>query len=379
MHPGSGRSFSIALITMLLITSAVPAQRGGRGGDRLDSTEAEAELQTAIALTRRGQFQDAIPHFLSVRGRVREDYAANFNLALCYLGTRQFDKSIEILKTLASSGQDMLEVENLLAQSYIGANKPEAAFAALQHAARMDSKNEKLYLYVADACMESGQNELGLKVVELGMRSLPKSARLIFERAIFLSEMDDFDRARADFQRTEELAPGSEIAYIAGAQRALYEGKMEDAARIAREGIEKGNDHFLLLSIFGEAVLSSGAAPVQPDFADAQAALEKVVSEHPNFSSAQIMLGKLYLQAGRSEDAIARLEAARALNARNPAVYSNLAIAYRKLGDAQKAQAALAELARLNQQQIEKIGSAPGDRKAGYASHGTGSIPPRQN
>lgn len=338
--------------------------------------QGDAELQTGIALTRKAQFQEAIPHFLSAQGRVRQQFVLDFNLALCYVATRQFEKAIDVLDTLRNGGSDTAEVENLIAQAYVGSGREKEALAAVDQFSRLAPKNEKLYLYAADACMEAGDYNLGLRVVELGLKSLPKSARLIFERGMFLSQLDQFDVARADFQRTQELAPGTDIAYIAGAQRALYEGNMTEAVKIAREGIDKGNFHFLLLTIFGAAVLDSGTAPGQPDFSDAQTALEKVVSEHPNFAGAQLSLGKLYLAAGRIDAAITRLETARKLDGGNPAVYSNLATAYRRAGNLEKANDALQTLSKLNREQVERIGSAPGDRKAGYASRT--QRPPRQ-
>src|ERR1700730_1115633 len=48
---------------------------------------AEAELQTGIALSRRGLFRDAISHFLAARGRVSDEYAVNFYLFLCFVCT----------------------------------------------------------------------------------------------------------------------------------------------------------------------------------------------------------------------------------------------------------------------------------------------------
>ena len=355
------------LLVVALVLLAMPCVAQRHPSDQLQGSEAEVELQRAIQLTRKGQFQEAISHFLAVQGEVRDPYAANFNLAICYIGTRQFKLATERLLPLRAS-RDSAEVENLLAQSLIGEGRTVDALDAVQRFAKLAPKNEKLYLLAAEACMDNGQHELGLKVVELGLKSLPKSARLYFERGTLLSEMDQFDAARPDFKRTQELAPGSDVAYIAGAQDALYAGNMNEAMRIAREGIEKGNEHFLLLSIYGQAVLAAGIPPGQPAFADAQEALERAVSSHPNFASARVALGKVYMQADRTGDAIAQLEAARALDAKNPAVYSNLAAAYRKRGETQKAEQALATLAKLNQAQAEKIGSAPGERKAGYSS-----------
>ena len=108
-------------------------------------------------------------------------------------------------------------------------------------------------------------------------------------------------------------------------------------------------------------------------FEEARQALEAAVTERPNYPSSQLSLGKLYLLGGQAADAIAHLEKARELSPENPSVYSNLAAAYRKAGDLQKAQEALAALAKLNDAQAEKIRTAPGETKASYA--GTASQP----
>lgn len=357
----------LAILLLILCGTPALAQRGRGAGGGFPSEDEQA-LQKGITLTRQGKFDEAIPQLLKARSLGREGLAVEFNLALCYVGTQQFDKAVEVLNSLRGRGGDTAEVENLLAQSYVGMGKPDEALSAAQQFAKLAPKNEKLFLFAADACMQAGDYAVGLKMVELGLKSLPKSAKLIFQHGMFLSQLDQFDIARADFKRTQELAPGSDIAYIAGAQEQLYDGNMEQAAKIARQGIDKGNTHFLLLTIYGEAVLGAGVPPGQTEFFDAQAALEKVVTEHPNFAGAQLSLGKLYLAAGHVDHAIARLEAARRLDGGNAAVYSNLANAYRRAGNSEKANEALETLSKLNRQQVEKIGAAPGDRKAGYAT-----------
>jgi tetratricopeptide (TPR) repeat protein len=358
---------SICFVFLFLSARPALAQRGGTRSGQFDSMQADTELQRGIALSRKGQFQEAIPHLRAAQAQAHDSYAAAFNLALCYVATQQFGDALTLLQDLRVS-HDTAEVENLLAQSYIGVGQTDQAFRAEQRSAELAPKNEKLYIFAADACMENGNYELGLKLVTMALKSLPNSARLAFEQGMFLSQMDQLDIARPDFRRVQELAPDTEIAYIARAQQALFEGNMAEASNVAREAIEKGNTHFLLLTIFGEATLAAGAAPGQPAFADAQEALERVVTAHPNFSGAQLSLGKLYLAANRINDAIAHLEAARKLDSGKAAVYANLATAYRRGGDTEKANEAIAALAKLNQEQVEKIASSPGERKAGYAS-----------
>lgn len=331
------------------------------------SEDAEQSLRTGTALTTQGHFTEAIPHLLAARGRVVNVYAASFNLALCYVGSGQFAKAIPALTDMRRAGHDNADVNNLLAQAYVGDSQDEKAIEALQRAASFTPTNEKLYMFVADACMGKQDYPLGMRVVDIGLKNLPDSGRLHYERGMFLSSLDQFDNAKNDFDLAQKLEPNSDIAFDAGAQQAMLAGDVDAAIRVARTGISMGHQDFMLLALLGEALLRSGALPGQPEFEEARQALEKSIQSRPNYAGSQLALGKLKRLEGRSDDAIAHLEIARKLSPNNPAVYSQLATAYRSVGNLQKAQDALAVLAKLNQAQAERIRSAPGDRRAGYA------------
>src|SRR5262249_18417075 len=152
-------------------------------------------------------------------------------------------------------------------------------------------KNEKLYVFVADACVSQQDYELGLRVVDLGLRQLSNSARLHYQRAYFLSLLDQFDVAKEDFDLAVSLDPQSEIAFVAGAQKNLFAGNLPEAIRIARAAVQQGHANYLSLSILGEALVRSGATPGQPEFAEAKNALMQAVVARPNYVSAQIALG----------------------------------------------------------------------------------------
>jgi tetratricopeptide (TPR) repeat protein len=324
---------------------------------------ANQELQTGTDLTRQGHFRDAIPHLRAAQGRVANEFAADFNLALCYTATNQFDKAIGILTILGAAAHPTASVYNLLAQAYVGNSQPEQAFTALQQAASISPTNEKLYVLVADACMDHQNYPLGLKVVNLGMENLPHSARLFYERGVFQTLLERGDLAATDFAEAARLAPETEIAYMATAQQNLVEGKIAETIAAARAGIAAGHENYILLTLLGEALIRSGVTPGQPEFAEAQSALEKSVADHPDNSRSQIALAKIYLMAGRADDAITRLEIARQLDPSNTSVYSHLATAYRQRGQLDQAQKMLAILADLNEAQAAKIRSGPSDHK----------------
>ena len=343
------------------------AQAASDRSARTPDSPAEEELQKGTALTRAGSFAEAIPHLLAAQERTPNDYAASFNLSLCYVATGQPAQAIPILTALRSTGRDNADVNNLLAQAYIGDGQNQKALETLERASRLAPESEKLYLFVADACMARQEYALGLQIVNLALDHLPGSARLHFQRGMFLASLDEFDAGKKDFDLARDLAPESDIAFVAATQKAMFEGDVSQAVRTAREGVRKGHHDYILLTLLGEALLRSGVAPGQPEFAEARDALEKSVGERPNYVSSQLALGKLNLLENRLDDAVLHLEAARQLNLNNAAVYSNLAAAYRRRGDLQQAQNMLEVLAKLNQGQADKIRAAPGDRKAGYA------------
>jgi predicted Zn-dependent protease len=329
-----------AMAIALVLVQATPmhAQAG---------PDPESELRTGIDLTRQGMLPQAIPHLQAASGHVKDGYAAEFNLALCYVGTGQFDAAIDVLSRLQARGLNTAPMNNLLAQAYVGEGKQQAAIQALQAAAAQTPKDEKLYALIADACNDYKQYDRGLQVVNLGLKELPQSPRLHYERALFLAQLDRFEEAKPEFERVASLQPGGDIAYLAMVQEALYEDRIPDAVRLARQGIAAGNRDAVLLSLLGTVLLHAGAAPGQPEFAEARKALEASVAQRPNYSSAQIALGNLYLIDNQLNEAVTHLEIGRRLEPRNPAVYSHLANAYQRLGERQKAREMLAILSQL--------------------------------
>jgi predicted Zn-dependent protease len=330
------------------------------------SAAANAELQTGTALTKKGMFREAIPHLMAARGHADNEYAATFNLAVCYEGTRQFKSAISLLNDLRRS-HDTVDVENLLSQAYVGDGQQQEAMTALQKAAAFAPQNEKLYEFVSDACMESHDYSLGLKVLDIGLGNLAESPRLHYKKALFLTELDEPDQAKREFDLTGELAPESEIAYMAEAQEELFGGQISDAIRTARAGVAKGYDSEALLAMLGEALIRSGISPGQPEFTEAQQILEKAVSKQPRDPVSLVALGSLELMNGQLEKAINYLERAKQLEPDDPSIYAKLAKAYQRHGDVREAQDALAALESLNREQARRINSAPGERRMSYA------------
>lgn len=319
-------------------------------------TSARAELDIGTRLTRSGMLRQAIPHLLAAQSAGLAPYATAVNLGICYVGTNQYALAVSTLEMLRKSGSETPTVDNLLAQAYLGNHQPQAAFEAFQRAAAATPKSEKLYAFMADACTDDHDYDLGLRIADSGLRQLPHSARLHYERALFLARLDRFDEAKPDFETAARLAPSSYIGVLALVQENLYEDNLKVATDLLRKAVKEGHRDYQTLSLLGSVLLFEGAVPGQPEFAEAQSALEESAKVRPNYSSTQIALGKLYMREGRFSDAVVHLEIGQRLEPNDPAVYAALSTAYHRLGEKEKAAEASAQMARLLAQKKASTG-----------------------
>lgn len=336
----SGLLASSSLGAILQTPTQPSVYAGTNSSHNPDSDDAADELRTGTELTRQGRLTEAIPHLEAARLLRADRYAASVNLSICYLGLRRGAEAANVLYEVIRDGHDTPTVENLLTQALLWSGKPDDAWKTFEKAAALTPKDEKLYDYMADACTDLNNYALGLKMVETGLTHLPESARLHYERGLFLAELDRLDEGRAEFDSAAELAQGQYIGYLAQAQRQLYGMDYQGAIANLRLAIASGHRDYRLLSLLGDVLLKADASPGQSEFEEARSALEEAEREQPDFPATQLALGKLYAREDRFSDAKTHLEAARRLEPDNPAVYSNLAHVYRRLSMTKDAEAA---------------------------------------
>jgi tetratricopeptide (TPR) repeat protein len=339
------------LLVLSVISCAVPvpavALQAPAAAQIQPGASPDAELKTGTELTRKGMLQEAIPHLLAGQRSGSNSFAAGFNLAICYLGTGSYKQAIATLEYLRSNGGNSAATNNLLAQAYIGDGQIARALEVFYEVSSQTPKDEKLYAFIADACTDHQDYALGLQVVEKGLQQLPDSARLHYERALFLGRLDRLDVAKPEFERAAALAPGSYIASLALVQEDLYQDKYSEAVLLLRDAIKAGHGDYQTYSLLGTVLMKQGAAPGDAEFAEAKAALEESARARQDYSATQIALGKLYIMESRFAEAVEHLEIGRRLEPNSSEVYASLAQAYLRLGDRAKARECQEQLSRV--------------------------------
>jgi len=341
---------ALAVSSMAQVTAnpRIPPVRSAESQPSAGDADAHMELNTGADLTAHGYFRQAIPHLLVAQQAGIESYATGVNLGICYLGTGNYKQAIVVLHALDDSGMGSDDVDNLLAQAYIGNGEPQEALRVVRRAAARTPKDEKFYAYLADACTDHKDYSLGLEIVDQGLQQLPASARLHYERGLFVSQLGHFEEGGGrEFDLAAKMAPDTYIGFLALVQKDLYEGDLADADKVLRRAIQAGHRDYRMLSLLGTVLLHEGAAPGEARFAEAKNALEGSAQANPSYSATQIALGKIYLMENEPQKAVDHLEIGRRLEPDNPAVYSNLASAYDRIGDHTQARLMRLQLGRL--------------------------------
>ena len=248
-------------------------------------------------------------------------------------------------------GQDTAELESLYAEALEGQGETGKAIDAYRSAIKLDPADENNYVDFASLCIDHHAFEDGLKVLTLGLSLHPSSERLTFMLGILHASQGNVDLAEQDFQRAAQLAPQRDLGAIGLDTLYLHKGNSEQTIHLIRRQLNQKPDDANLLFLLGETLISSGSEPGQPSYTEAQHALERSVALNPDLCLPHVSLGSIYLQEDRFSDAVSQFEAARAIDPNENSAYSHLAVAYRRLGQPDKAKEVLVALQKLLEQQ----------------------------
>lgn len=310
-----------------------------------------SQFSVGLALAQADQPDRAAPYFETLRRLHPDSYNTAFDLMMCYLGSKRFPDAISLANDLIHHGNDTDELENALAQAYEENHDTPNAITALRRAVELNPQDEDNYLDFANLCIDHRDFENGLKVIAVGLATLPDSYRLVFERGVLYAMEDRFDLAENDFQKSSKLAPQSNFGVVGMGVTYLETGNAAKAAEILRQRLKQQPNDASLLYLLGEALMRNGANPGQPEYGEAQAAFEKSVRLNPSLCLPHVALGEIYIDEDRYKDAVSQLEQARAIDPKEKSAYSHLAVAYRRLGDMENSKRILGLLKDIYQQE----------------------------
>jgi len=337
------------------LESNQPAKAEGVLGRLPPGADAAGHFEAGVMLARLEKYERAAGEFELARENYPDPYQVTFNLTLAYLKGRNFAAAIRTAQGFLSPGNQKAELYNLLSQAYEGSGQTVEAYNALRTATQLDPQDENNYLDLAVLCVDHANYDLGLEIVNIGIKHLPRSGRLRVQRGTLLAMKGQSAQALEDFETAGKLAPDKSLSQVARGIVLLELGENSKAVEILRQQVAARPNDYLVHYILGEAINRNGPALGSPEEAEAVQALVKSVQLRPEFAPSRAILGKTLLRRGEVDRAIVELEKALELDSGEASALYQLALAYRKKGNSERAKELFAKVDRAKSEERDKF------------------------
>lgn len=345
--------------TLNYATSLLESNRAEKAIETLEKLPPEADaasrFEAGVIFARLGKPESAASQFELARKDYPDPYEVTFNLTLAYVKSRNFKAAIGVAGGYLAKGQKKAELYNLLSQAYEGNGQTVEAYNALRTATQIDPKDENNYLDLATLCVDHANYDLGLEIVNIGIKNIPQSDRLYFQRGTLLAMKGQSAQAVGDFETAGKLAPNKSLPHAARGIVLLELGETPKAIALLRQRASASPDDYMVQYVLGEALNRSGPALKSPEENEAIRALEKSVSLNPDFAASRAVLGKLLLRRNEVDRAITELEKALELDPQETSSLYQLAQAHRRKGNLERAKELFAKVDRVKSEERDKF------------------------
>lgn len=293
----------------------------------------------AVLDYRRGDCASAVTHFEKSGSLAESQAGALQEYGDCLVRLKNPEKAIALFsRALGQSAAPNVELRCLLASVQIMAQHPKDAIATLQpllqenatdanvlalaasayeadgntpEAVRLlrqaivaDPHNINLYLDFANLSLDHQSFQVGVDMINAGLRAEPKAAALYVARGVLFVQLAQYDKAEADFEQADALDPRQSLGSAAEGLAAVQKNDPDQALATVRARLaKKPNDPFLLY-LRADILTQRGPDPDSAEFREAMESAKKAILLRPSLASAHDVLAKLYLQAGQNAAAI---------------------------------------------------------------------------
>jgi tetratricopeptide (TPR) repeat protein len=335
-------------------TSLVPANTGAganaAAGAATSAAAPASRAELGAALLEAGLAEEAARELNAVVAAEPSNVKAVVALSRAHLRRKDIPAAGRALEGAVARGVDAAPVYAALAEVYEAGGYVENAIPAMRLAIERDPRNESYRLRYG--LMLNDTKAPGAAVIRLreALQEFPNSSPLWLALGIAQGADGKSEDARKSFERALELDPRSvpALAYLGSTYG--ERGQYAEAATLYERAVAAGPNFAAPYYLAADALLKLPAF----DAARVERHLARAVELEPDFASARLALGKLFVRQERWSEAAAEFERVTRLDPQSADARYQLGRVYVRLKRPADAQRELDAFKQLSEAQKEK-------------------------
>jgi tetratricopeptide (TPR) repeat protein len=326
----------------------------------LISSQPSAMAEYGICLMDLDRPQDAAAIFQQLVVQYPDNAHARFALANAQLTAHQQKEAVQTLEPLLEAKEPDPDILALASSAYEAQGDTPKAVQLLHQAIVANPGKVKYYLDFATLSFTHQSFQVGIDMLNVGLKQLPKEASLYVARGVLYIQMAQYDKGEADFQTATRLNPRESSGAIAQGMAQIQQSNLDDALNTVNAQIKVHPTEAFLYYLKAQILIQKGTAPETPEFKEAIVAATRATKLNPDFTLARDILGNLYLKSGQYDLAIVQCRAALRANPSDQESLYHLIQALRQSGKGSKTEMAelVKRLADLRRESREQEGAA---------------------
>ncbi len=318
-------------------------------------------------LAQTGDLKAALAQYLDLLESHPND-KVRYNVALLQWKTHAPDDALATLAPLLAGNQDEA-VFALASKIYEEKGDTPRAVALLRTAIVREPDNVDNYLYFADLAFNHKSFQVGIDMLNAGLKRLPGSAPLYVARGVLEVQLSHSDVAIEDFDHAHRLDP--RLSFAVDAIGIMQSQQHQNAKSLAlfESQAKLHPDDALVQYLLAEQLSQSTENAEDSSLAAAIVAAKRATDIDPSYQAAHDLLAVLYIRAKQPKLAIQEAELALAQDPNDQVALYQEIMARRRSGDTTRIEALTARLNEIRKENGRKQQDADRYRLQDEISH----------
>ena len=275
------------------------------------------------------------------------------DLAVVLVASKNNEEALKVLEPLLTPDQADPDILSLASQAYEASGNTPRAVALQRQAIVLNPTDPANYVLFALICMTHDSFQVGIDMLDAGIKHVPGNASLYLSRGVLYSQLAEYDKAEADFKTAEQFDPTLSIGAYAGDLTVLQRNDPATALARVREQLKAHPNNPLFRLLLSQLILNTAPDPESPAFKEAMHNALAAEKTSPELVEAHNQLASMYMTLNQYDLAAKECRTALQYDPSDETAMYHLIISLRHSGHQDDLKPLVKRLSELHQESLQ--------------------------